>query len=60
MDRHDVMIVSLREEPSQKVPNAKRMERCATILIDEFTNKNGDNYLNELAQALFNQWGRIQ
>jgi len=33
MDRHDVMIVSLREEPSQRVLNAKRMERCVTILI---------------------------
>lgn len=33
MDRHDVMIVSLLEEPSQRVPNAKRMERCVIILI---------------------------
>jgi hypothetical protein len=33
MDRHDVMIVSLREEPSQRVANATRMERCVTILI---------------------------
>jgi hypothetical protein len=33
MDKHDVMIVSLHKEPSQRVPNAKRMERCVTILI---------------------------
>jgi hypothetical protein len=41
------------------VLNARRPEKCATILIDEFVDENEDSDLDEFDQASFGQKGRI-
>lgn len=41
------------------VLNARRPEKYAITLIDEFVDKNKDSDLDEFDQALFGQRGRI-
>jgi hypothetical protein len=59
MDRHNVMIASSQKRPSQMVLNARRPEKYAITLIDEFVDENKDSDLDEFDQALFGQRGRI-
>lgn len=41
------------------VLNARRPEKYATTLVDEFVDENKDSDLDEFDQALFSQRGKI-
>ena len=38
----ETAITSLQKESSQRVPNVRRLERCATTLEDELVDENKD------------------
>ena len=57
MDRQDVVIATLHEERPQRVPNARRQERCARI--DNFDDDHEDEFEDEEDQASLNNKGRF-
>ena len=57
MDRQDVVIATLHEERPQRVPNARRQERCARI--DNFDDDHEDESEDEKDQASLNNKGRF-
>ena len=57
MDRQDVVITTLHKERPQRVPNARRQERCARI--DNFDDDHEDESEDEEDQASLNNKGRF-
>jgi hypothetical protein len=50
MDRQDAVIATWREGHPQRVPNARRQERCAHV--DDFDDDHDDEFKDEDDQAL--------
>ena len=57
MDRQDVVIASLREERTQRAPNARRQGRCARV--DDSDDYHEDEFEDEEDQASLNHEGRF-
>ena len=57
MDRQDVVIASLREERTQRAPNARRQGRRARV--DDFDDYHEDEFEDEEDRASLNQGGRF-
>ena len=57
MDRQDAVIATLREEHPQRVPNARRQERCAHV--DDSEDDYEDEFKDEEVQASLNGEGRF-
>ena len=57
IDRQDAVIVTLHEERSQRVPNARRQSRRAHV--DDFDDDHEDEFEDEEDQASLNNEGRF-
>ena len=57
IDRQDFVIATLHEERPQRVPNARRQERCARV--DNFDDDHEDEFEDENDQASLNNKGRF-
>ena len=57
MDRQDAVIATLCEEHPQRVPNARRQERCAHV--DDSKDDYEDEFKDEEVQASLNGEGRF-
>ena len=57
MDRQDAVIATLCEEHPQRVPNARRQERCAHV--DDSEDDYEDEFKDEEDQASLNNEGRF-
>jgi len=57
MDRQDAVIAAWHKERPQRVPNARRQERCAPM--DDSDDDHEDEFEDEEDQASFNSEGRF-
>ena len=57
MDRQDAIIASLREERTQRAPNARRQEKC--VRVDDSDDYHEDEFEDEEDQASLNHEGRF-
>jgi len=57
IDRQDVVIATLHKERPQRVPNARRQERCARV--DNSDDDHEDEFEDEKDQASLNNKGRF-
>ena len=57
MDRQDTVIDSVREERTQRAPNARRQGRCARV--DDSDDYHEDEFEDEKDQASLNHEGRF-
>ena len=57
MDRQDAVITSLREESTQRAPNARMQGR--RVCVDDFDDYHKDEFEDEEDQASFNHEGRF-
>ena len=57
MDRQDAVIASLREESTQRAPNAKMQGR--RVCVDDFDDYHEDEFEDEEDQASLNNEGRF-